>query len=984
MRDFDTTGIRWTVVVMILAGTAAVLAPLIGATDIQLKQRAAAQWLSARHFAEAEILAEELLQIAPHSEFNMLLMATALANTGRLDEAKPLYDLITTNDPQLHLVATYGKAEQAFSAGQVRTAERLLKKTLELEPRHLDASRKLAYLMRVEGRIWESEAPVRELIRQGNIRNDHLSMLGSQAVILDEPLFIQKCRKALPDDPLPRLGEATLHLLQNRDDEAELLLKEIVQADPDLHDAQAGLGRLLTDQERDAEFLSWHAALKPAADQHPQIWYVRGRFLSRKHRHPEAARCFLETLRRSPNHVEATYLLSQSLEACGHSEQALRTAIRAERLAATETTMSILAHGINLEDMKKAATQLAELQRYWEAAAMCFLVVDGMSSRKLWAENGLRTYLARLDSDVTFTPGSLPINGLQPDDLPLPDWSEMQADTPFQQTPATVSGIAFVEHAEQTGLRFQYYNGSLQPRGLEHIFETTGGGVAVLDFDADHWPDLWLAQGSSVWSTEESDDMTDAIFRNIDGVRFQNVTTECSASDTGFSQGVTVGDINSDGFPDVYVGNVGPNSLWLNNGDGTFTDITEEAGVGGDEWTLSPAIVDLNRDGFPEIYSLSYLNRAEVLERRCRRNGKPLTCAPTMFTAEQDRLYQNSRDGQFDEVTQSCGIVRPAGNGLGLVAADFDDSGRISLFVGNDTTNNFFFRNESTTAGTLKFSEEALLLGLACDGLGKAQATMGIAADDCNGDGELDLFITNFYGTANTLFQSESAGVWSDQTRSARLFSSSVEQLGFGCQFLDADLDGWPDLVITNGHVDRSDATNEPDEMSPQFYRNRSGRFEELTADTIGEFFAGKYLGRSLSTLDWNRDGQTDCCISHLFTPAALLTNTSTSPGNFLRIRLIGTTVDRDAVGTKVTVSADGATWTKQITLGNGYESTNERLLTFGLGPRQSVSDVKIRWTSGETQVLNEVPVNAELLVLQQGKRWIVNRLRPSTVQHGQ
>lgn len=983
MRDIDTTGFRWALVVMILAGTAATLAPLIGASEIQRKQRVAAKWLSARHFADAEILAEELLQISPHSEFNDMLMATALAGTGRLDEATPFYDRITTDDPELHLAATFGRAEQAFSAGQVRKAERLLKETLELNPRHLDASRKLAYLMRVEGRVWESEAPVRELIRQGNIRNDHLSMLGSQAVILDEPLFLQKCRKALPDDPLPRLGEATLHLLQNRDDEAELLLKEIVQADPGLHDAQAGLGRLLTDQERDTEFLNWHAALEPAADQHPQIWYVRGRFLSRKHRHPEAARCFLETLRRSPNHVEATYLLSQSLEACGQSEMALRTAKRAERLAATETTMSILAHGINLDDMKKAATQLAELERHWEAAAICFLVIDGMSTREQWAEHGLRTSLARLESDLTFTPDSLPIDDLHPDDFPLPDWSETRADAPLSQKPATASGIAFVENAEETGLRFQYYNGSLQPKGLEHIFETTGGGVAVLDFDADHWPDLWLAQGNSVWSTEESDDMTDAIFRNIDGVRFQNVTTESSAGDTGFSQGVTVGDINSDGFPDVYVGNVGPNSLWLNNGDGTFAEITEEAGVGGDEWTLSPAIVDLNRDGFPEIYSLSYLNRAEVLERRCRKNGRPLTCAPTMFTAEQDRLYQNSGDGQFQEVTQSCGIVRDAGNGLGLVAADFDGSGRISLFIGNDTTNNFFFRNETTRDGTLRFSEEALLLGLACDGLGKAQATMGIAADDCNGDGELDLFITNFYGTANTLFQSESAGVWSDQTRSAQLFSSSVEQLGFGCQFLDADLDGWPDLMITNGHVDRSDATNEPDEMSPQFYRNRSGRFEELTADTVGDFFAGRYLGRSLSTLDWNRDGRTDCCISHLFTPAALLTNTSTGSGNFLRIRLIGTTVDRDAVGTMVTVSADDQTWTKQITLGNGYESTNERLLTFGLGSRESVDQVKIRWTSGETHVLTRVPLNEELIVLQQGKRWVSSRIGSSTVPPG-
>lgn len=961
-----------------------VLAPVISPSDVQTRQRAAARWLSAREYTQADVLAEELLRTDPQSQFNIMLRAEALTGTGQADAAEALYDQISEADRQLQLVATYRRAEQAFGAGQARRAEQLLKKTLELHPGHLDACRKLAYLMRVEGRIWESEAPVRELIRQGNIRNDHLSMLGSRAVIVDEPLFIQKCRNARPDDPLPLLGEATLHLLQNRDDQAEELLTEIIRIDPRQFDAQAGLGRLLTDQQRDAEFLAWHSALQPSADQHPQIWYVRGRYLSRIRRHEEAARCFLETLSRSPNHVEATYLLSQSLEASGRTEQALKTAQRAERLAAAEITMSTLAHGITLEDMKKAAAQLADLQRYWEAAAMCYLVVEGMTSREEWAETGLRDNLARLDSDVTFKPGLLPFSDIRIDELPLPDWSTTSAGIRSEQTPSSESGIAFVENAREVGLEFQYYNGSLQPKGLEHIFETTGGGVAVLDFDADHWPDLWLAQGNSVWSTEKSQDMSDAVFRNIDGTRYQNITAASAATETGFSQGVTTGDINSDGFPDVYVGNVGPNTLWINNGDGTFTDVTDESGVGGDEWTLSPAIVDLNNDGHPEIYSLSYLNRAEVLERRCRKNGKPLTCAPTMFTAEQDRLYQNSGDGQFREVTQTCGIVRDAGNGLGLVAADFDHSGRISLFIGNDTTNNFYFRNESTADGQLRFTEEALLTGLACDGLGKAQATMGIAADDCNGDGELDLFITNFYGTANTLFQSDAAGSWSDQTRSAQLFNSSIEQLGFGCQFLDADLDGWPDLIITNGHVDRSDATSEPDEMCPQFYRNHSGQFEELSADTVGKFFAGKYLGRSLSTLDWNRDGRVDSCISHLFTPTALLTNTSSRPGNSLRFRLIGTTVDRDAVGTSVTVSAGEETWVKQITLGNGYESTNERLLTFGLGSRESIDRVTIVWLTGETQVLTEVPVNAEISVIEGQNHWIRNRISSTGHQQGE
>ena len=965
----------WIVVMLILVGTAIVLQPLFGASDFKQKQRRAASCLASTRYKTARRLAEELLDEAPDSEFNLALMAAALTAESKPDEASLYDDRISKADPGLYLLATFRKAVRAFGDGRAQDAERYLKETLTLDPRHLEAARKLAYLMRIEGRIWESKAPVRELIRQGNIRNEHLSMLGSRTVILRERLFIEKCMKAVPDDPLPLLGQATLHLLKNQDTEAELLLRRILASAPHVLAAQASLGGLLNDQQRATEFLSWHAALPANADQHPQIWYVRGCFMSRLRQHDEAARCFLETLARSPNNVEATYLLSQALQACGRSEIALVAAQRSEHLSSAETTMTTLAHGINLDEMKRAAGQLAKLGRYWEAAAMCHLVINGMSSEETWAETGLREYLSRLDEDVSFKPGTIPVAGLNLDDFPLPDWSDITVESRIDQSPDDNSGISFVENASDVGLNFQYFNGSSKPKGLEHIFETTGGGVAVLDLDTDGWPDLWLAQGNAVWTENDSASFNDEIFRNIDGIEFQEIAEQAFISETGFSQGVAAGDIDSDGFVDIYVGNVGPNRLLINNGDGTFSDVTDETDVGGDEWTMSPAIVDLNKDGFPEIYSLSYLNRDEVLERRCRKNGQPLTCAPTLFTAEQDRLYQNLGDGQFDEVTQACGIVRDAGNGLGLIAADFDGSGRISLFIGNDTTNNFFFRNETTTNGTLKFIEQALLMGLACDGLGKAQATMGIAVDDCNGDGHLDLFITNFYGDANTLFQSDGNAVWGDRTREARLFDSSVEQLGFGCQFLDADLDGWPDIILTNGHVDRSDATGEPDEMPPQFYRNHSGKFEQLPSSTVGKFFDELHLGRSLSTLDWNRDGKTDCCISHLFTPAALLTNSSDETGHFIRIRPIGVTVDRDAVGTTVTVEANEQTWTKQITLGHGYESTNERLLTFGLGPIGRVDKVTIRWTSGVTDVLTDIPADSEISILEGGNQVKIDSL---------
>ena len=974
----DSARIRGGLVLLMLAGSSLALWPVVGASQREWKQRRTAALLESHSFSEANLLAKELLSEDPQSDYNNLLMAESLAGLGRSEDALTFYERVSSDDPLLQLETSFGKGARQFAVGRVRKAEHFFKETLTLDPQHFEACRKMAFLMRVQGRVWESMTPVRQQIAYGVFRGDQLHMLGSQRVIVDNPDFVSKCLAAVPGDPLPRLGEAQMYLFRNRDLPAETLLKEIAQSAPGVVHVQAGLGELLVNQQRDAEFLAWNQSLPPNADLHPQIWYVRGQFLARKRRTAEAARCFIEALIRSPNHVPATYLLSQALRAEGSIDLAQHAADHATKLATVELTMTALALEASIENMEKAATQLAEAERFWEAAAMCHIVIEAIPSKQLWAEVGLRKYLALLTQDKTFEPGAIPVAGLQAEDFPLPQWSTASAvSNEANELAQKPSDISFVENADDVGLKFQYFNGSLKPNGLEHIFETTGGGVAVLDLDSDRWPDVWLAQGSAIWSGKSEAGTIDRIFRNIDGTEFEDATGKTGVIEDGFSQGVAVGDINSDGFPDVYVGNVGPNRLLLNNGDGTFTDVTSEADVGGDEWTLSPVIVDLNRDGFPEIYSLNYLQRDEVLARRCRKDGVPLTCAPTMFNAEQDRLFQNRGDGRFSEVTQSSGIVREGGNGLGIVAADFDQSGKVSLFIGNDTTNNFFFQNQTSAGGSLLFTEESQLKGLACDGMGKAQATMGIAVDDCDGDGQLDLFITNFYGDANTLFQSDGPGIWTDTTRASGLFDSSVELLGFGSQFLDADLDGWPDLIVTNGHVDRSDATGEPDQMRPQFYRNLSGRFDELSSATVGPFFAGEHLGRALSKLDWNRDGKPDCCISHLFTPAALLTNTSTVPGNMLRVRLIGVTVDRDAVGTHVTVEADGRKWTKQITMGNGYESTNEHILTFGLGSVDQVSRVTIDWTSGKTTVLTDLPVNAETTAIEGGTRWTSDMLSP-------
>ena len=521
--------------------------------------------------------------------------------------------------------------------------------------------------------------------------------------------------------------------------------------------------------------------------------------------------------------------------------------------------------------------------------------------------------------------------------------------------------------AAEAGLDFRYYNGTTATEGLGHILQTTGGGIGVIDFDVDGWPDLYLCQGG-LWD-ERGDRSTyrDRLFRNLGNGRFADVTEEAGLGDGEFTQGVAVGDYDGDGDPDLYLANAGPNRLYRNEGNGTFRDVSKEAGVSGNEWTTSAAIVDLNGDGLPEIYAVNYLLTKEVLARNCARSGHPMGCSPTMFTAEQDRLYQNLGNGRFRDVTAESGIIAADGKGLGIVAADFTGSGKINVFVGNDTTANFYFVNQTAGPGSaLRFEEMGILSGLAFNDAGEGQACMGIAAGDYNGDGLLDLLVANFFADSNTLYRQLPEHMFVDESRRANLREPSFSMLGFGTQFIDGDLDGRLDAIVSNGHVDRYPDGSVPDLMPPQYFQNAGdGRFVEIQGQSLGEYFQRSYLGRSVVVLDWNRDGKEDVCISHLDAPVALLTNCSPDTGHYLAIKLQGVASNRDAIGSVLELTAGGQTLMRQMVGGNGYMASNERKIIFGLAEAEVVDRLHIRWPSGAEQTFENLPADQELLIVE-------------------
>jgi hypothetical protein len=447
--------------------------------------------------------------------------------------------------------------------------------------------------------------------------------------------------------------------------------------------------------------------------------------------------------------------------------------------------------------------------------------------------------------------------------------------------------------------------------------------------------------------------------------------------ETNYSQGVSAGDINNDGFPDVYVANLGRNSLFQNNGDGTFTEITQAAGLQESVWTVSCAIADLNGDSLPDLFDVNYVQGPELLTATCLdQNGRPVVCRPTVFDPVLDTLWVNQGDGNFLPIQKDAGLELPQGMGLGIVVADFNEDSQSDVFIANDMTANYLLINKASQPGQSPlFSDEAFLKGVALDMNGLAQACMGVACADVNRDGRPDLFVTNFARESNTLYLSTQNSLYEDQTQAADLREPSFEPLGFGTQFLDADQDGWSDLIVMNGHID--EFVGEPFRMPAQIFSGQpASRFVQLPHEQAGELFQEQRLARGLAKLDWNRDGRTDFVATDLERPVLLAENTTITQNSFLRLRLTGTASSRDAIGAKIVVKiSDGDERVLQLTAGDGYESCNERSLEIGLGEIRSLQRLEINWPSGATSRYDNITLDQWLHAIE-GQGQLVNVLR--------
>jgi hypothetical protein len=512
-------------------------------------------------------------------------------------------------------------------------------------------------------------------------------------------------------------------------------------------------------------------------------------------------------------------------------------------------------------------------------------------------------------------------------------------------------GFRLVDVTRAAGLSFVHNNGAY---GGKFLPETLGSGCAFLDYDADGWPDILLVNGRD-WPGHERRRSTLALYRNNRNGTFTDVTKAAGLDVEMYGMGVAVGDFDNDGFPDLYITCVGQSRLFRNTGRGTFVDVTTLSGLAGrSAFSTSAMWVDIDRDGHLDLFVCNYVRWTPERDVFCSLDGKQKSyCTPEAYRGETCWLFRNRGNGTFEDVTATCGIFDSNSKALGVALLDDDQDGWPDIFVANDTEPNKLFRNLRNG----KFHDVGLAAGVALSEDGKARAGMGVDAADFDNSGRYGIAVTNFEGEMLGLYRSEQAGRYRDVAARAGVGLPSKNRLGFGCLFGDFDLDGDQDLVVVNGHIDDT-VRNIPGHLGyaqpAHLFLNERGTFRDVAAQVGGGFDLPR-VGRGLAVGDFDRDGDLDLLVTTNNGPAVLFRNDRQSANRSVRFRLTGVTSNRDGIGATVRIVHGGVTQSRMVRSGSSYLSQSELPVTFGVGTRDLIERVVVTWPNGRTEEFKNV-----------------------------
>lgn len=530
----------------------------------------------------------------------------------------------------------------------------------------------------------------------------------------------------------------------------------------------------------------------------------------------------------------------------------------------------------------------------------------------------------------------------------------------------------FTDVTQQAGIRFLHINGEKLVKN--YIFEAKGGGVGFFDYDNDGYLDIWVVQGSTIERFRKGDNPHGALYRNRGDGTFEEKTKEAGLDRTpGWGMGVTFGDYDNDGFTDIYLTNMGPNVLFRNNGDGTFTDVTAKAGVGDERWSSSAAFADYDNDGYLDLYVCNYitLDYNQLPEPGsggyCFYKGRAVLCGPRGLPGAADVLFRNNGDGTFSDVTEEAGVVdKDLLYGLGVVWADVDNDHDLDLYVANDDGPNLFYVNR----GDGTFEEMGFLTGLAVSMDGRNQGSMGVDIADYDNDGLLDAFLTHFSVDYSTLYRNQGNLLFEDITGQTPIMEDDWNKVSWGTRFVDLNHDGWKDILYANGHVapflidsDTGEQYYEPISL----YINQQGKNFVNAGRMAGNDIQVGKAGRGVAFGDFDNDGDIDFLVANLNDTPSLFRNDLSTDNHWVMFRTVGRQSNRDGIGARISVTTGDLTQIWEVKRAVSIFSASDPRAHFGLGPHERIDLVRVEWPSGKVQESRNIKADRHYVIDEEG-----------------
>ena len=529
----------------------------------------------------------------------------------------------------------------------------------------------------------------------------------------------------------------------------------------------------------------------------------------------------------------------------------------------------------------------------------------------------------------------------------------------FVAVPASAQQITFRDITAQAGIHFTHNNAAF---GKKYLPETMGPGCAFIDYDNDGWPDILLVNGEN-WPGHAGPQSTTKLYHNNHDGTFADVTQKAGLAVPMFGLGVAVGDFDNDSYEDIFITALGQSHLFHNTRNGTFTDVTKSAGFwGANEFSTSAAWVDYDRDGKLDLVVANYVQWSIQGDLFCTLDGTHKSyCTPESYKGASARLWHNLGSGKFEDATEKAHFFDNTSKTLGIAVLDYDGDGWPDVFLANDTQPNKLYLNKRDRT----FEEKAVPAGIAFSEDGIARAGMGVDAGDYDHSGRPSLIISNFANQMVSLYHNEGNGLFVDEAPSSEVGRATLVTLGFGCFFFDYDNDGWPDILVADGHIEdqiekvqKRVSYNEP----PHVFRNLGGgKFVEVT-QALGGGFASPRVGRGAAYADINNDGALDVLMTTNGGRAYLFRNDGVN-NRSVRIKLVGTKSNRDGIGAVIRVASGGDKQWKMVRSGSSYLSQSELVATFGLGQRSAADTIEIQWPSGQIDKLANVSVGQTVTV---------------------